>query len=405
VGHFAGVVNALARAGIRVDVFAPEAPPMVDASVRTHVMPAAAVPAYPYELNYYRYHRRVVRDALPVLAGLGPDALYHRLSLGCWAGASLARRLKIPLIVEYNGSEVWVSRNWGRRLRFEKLAEMGESIGLRAAEIVTVVSEPLADEVHARGVPRDRIVVHPNGVDTTLFDPARFSEADRDRIRRETGIPCEALLCTFVGTFGRWHGVEVLASAIRTLAADAAWVEHHHAHFLLIGDGAMMPLARRELGALTSLVTFAGLRPQHETPAWLAASDILLSPHVPNPDGSRFFGSPTKLFEYMAMARPIVASALEQIADVLQPAYRASDLPIGPSQEAPGARVAVVTTPGSAEEFVAAVRFLADRPDVRAVLGTNARRLALDRYTWDANVEALLAQCERLSGRQDAQRT
>ena len=47
------------------------------------------------------------------------------------------------------------------------------------------------------------------------------------------------------------------------------------------------------------------------------ACDILLSPHVPMSDGSEFFGSPTKLFEYMAMGKAIVASRLGQIADVL----------------------------------------------------------------------------------------
>ena len=50
----------------------------------------------------------------------------------------------------------------------------------------------------------------------------------------------------------------------------------------------------------------------------LAACDVLASPHMGNPDGTRFFGSPTKLFEYMAMGRAIVASDLEQIGEVLE---------------------------------------------------------------------------------------
>jgi glycosyltransferase involved in cell wall biosynthesis len=303
----------------------------------------------------------------------------------------------VPVIVEYNGSEVWVSRHWGRRLRFERLASTAEAVALRCADLVTVVSDPLADEVRAHGVPDARILVHPNGVDTDLFDPARFGDGDCIELRRRAGIAADATVCTFVGTFGRWHGVEVLAAAIRALYADREWMARHRVHFLLIGDGAMMPLARRELGALTGAVTFAGLRPQAETPGWLAASDILLSPHVPNADGSRFFGSPTKLFEYMAMARPIVASALEQIADVLTPAFAASALPEAGAPVEVGDRLAVVTTPGRVDEFIAGVRFLVDRPDVRAGLGVNARRAAQTRYTWDANVGAMLERCRQLA--------
>ena len=64
-------------------------------------------------------------------------------------------------------------------------------------------------------------------------------------------------------------------------------------------------------------VIFAGLIPQLETPEYLAASDILVSPQIPNPDGTPFFGSPTKLFEYMAMGKAIVASSLDQMSYLL----------------------------------------------------------------------------------------
>ena len=53
-------------------------------------------------------------------------------------------------------------------------------------------------------------------------------------------------------------------------------------------------------------------------PALLDACDILVSPHVPLDARRGFFGSPTKLFEYMAMGKGIVASRLGQIGEVLQ---------------------------------------------------------------------------------------
>src|SRR5262249_1478104 len=144
---------------------------------------------------------------------------------------------------------------------------------------------------------------------------------ERRRVREALGIPLEAELLTFVGTFGRWHGTDVLAAVIRRLIdEDRPWLAEHRAHFLFVGDGALGPAVRSTLGPDLGapFAPLAGLRPQGETPAILAASDILLSPHVPNPDGTPFFGSPTKLFEYMAMAKLIVASDLDQIGWVLK---------------------------------------------------------------------------------------
>src|SRR5205807_5254955 len=65
-------------------------------------------------------------------------------------------------------------------------------------------------------------------------------------------------------------------------------------------------------------VSLPGLVPYTDMPAYLAACDVLVSPHGRQADGGEFFGSPTKLFEYMAAGRPIVASAVGQIAEVLR---------------------------------------------------------------------------------------
>ncbi len=134
-------------------------------------------------------------------------------------------------------------------------------------------------------------------------------------MRGRYGIPADAVLVTFIGTFGQWHGVEVLA---RTIRREAEWARTTGVRFLLVGDGLKMAEVRAELEGLRDVAVLAGLVPQDDVPLYLAASDVLVSPHVPNADGSPFFGSPTKLFEYMAAGKAIVASDLDQIGDVLR---------------------------------------------------------------------------------------
>ena len=101
----------------------------------------------------------------------------------------------------------------------------------------------------------------------------------------------------------------------------------------------------------------------------LDACDVLASPHVPLPGGEEFFGSPTKLFEYMAAARPIVASRLGQIGDVLE-----------------DGRTALLVAPGSVEELGQAIlRLLRDR-ELRDRLAHGARQAAITHHSWDRSV-------------------
>jgi glycosyltransferase involved in cell wall biosynthesis len=133
-------------------------------------------------------------------------------------------------------------------------------------------------------------------------------------------------------------------------------------------------------GGALDVCVFTGLVPQEEGPSYLAACDVLSSPHVPNADGSPFFGSPTKLFEYMAMGKAIVASNLEQIGEVLE-----------------HGRTAWLVPPGDADALADGVRRLIDDPSLRAALGGAARTEVVARYTWREHTRRTIGRLQEVA--------
>jgi glycosyltransferase involved in cell wall biosynthesis len=392
VGHISGVVNAYLNDGYSVDFVSAGGALMVRPEAKySRLMPAKNF-GLPWEYNYYRFHYDVVRQ----LRGFEKSNLgfvYQRLSIANFSGVILSRKMRIPLILEYNGSEAWIARNWGRPLHQQELAERIEQVNLRHAHLIVTISDVLRDELLSRGVPANRIVTYPNCVEPEMFDPALFSSDDRIALRRRHGIAADSVVITFVGTFGQWHGADILARAIRLLIDKSGdWLIRNKVHFLLVGDGLKMADVKRIIGADANgpFVTLTGLVPQEEAPSYLAASDILASPHVSNADGSKFFGSPTKLFEYMAMGKAIVASDLDQIGQILENSVRL-DVAEDCSKVAMLQRVAMLVKPGDADQLVEAITLLVEKPEVRDVLGQNARELALSKYTWRQHVAEIMA--------------
>ena len=293
-----------------------------------------------------------------------PDFIYQRYSRFNWTGVEASLRTRRPLFLEYNGSEVWMARHWGR-IRLADLLERCERLNLAAAARVFVVAEVERNNLVKAGVASDKIVVNPNGVDVEKFRPNVGGAA----VRHELGLAEDEMLAGFVGTFGPWHGVRTLAEAI-TLMPVACGVR-----FLLVGAGMLRDEAERVIreAGKEKQVIFTGQVDHERVPALLDACDILLSPHVPLADGSEFFGSPTKLFEYMAMGKAIVASRLGQIGDVLS------------DQE-----TALLTEPGNARQLADAILQLSGSPELRHRLGAAARQAAIDEHTWKRNAGRVL---------------
>jgi len=373
VAHTAGVLGGFAAAGLGVTYFgAADFPPARRLGARVVVVPPEQIRLRNFpDLPFVAYSRDFTRRCLAVLEDEPPAFFYQRYSLLNDSGAAAARRLGRPLVLEYNGSEVWIARHWSTPLMFEGLAARIEAANLHAADLVVVVSRALRDEVVSRGISVERVLVNPNAVDPAVYHPG----IDDGPVRRRLGLDGK-LVIGFVGTFGPWHGAEVLARAVKEVAQRLPT-----AHFLFVGDGSGMPKVRGILAedGVLERVTLTGLVPQAEAPTYLAACDILASPHVPNPDGSPFFGSPTKLFEYMAMGKGIVASDLDQIGEIL-------------THE----KTAWLVRPGDVDALSEGILRLAEGAALRERLGAAARAEAIRHHTWTAHVARLLLRMREL---------
>jgi glycosyltransferase involved in cell wall biosynthesis len=360
VAHIAGVVNELGRFTGPVTVLTSDDIPTLKPEVDVHHVP-------PLESfwNFRELPTFLMNDAFD-RASAGaitrrPAFVYQRYSLNNYAGLRIARRHGVPFVLEYNGSEIWMGRHWGRALKYEALSRRIEQLNLSSADLIVVVSRAMRDGVVERGIDPESVFINPNGVDPERYRP----DVDGGSIRERYGLRGMTVV-GFIGTFGPWHGAEALARAFAKFVNEDP-VRTSTVRLFMIGDGATMPAVRRILidgGALDRTV-FTGLVPQEEGPAYLAACDLLSSPHVPNPDGSPFFGSPTKLFEYMAMGRAIIASDLDQIGEVLD-----------------HGRTAWLVEPGDVDALTDGLRRLIDDPPLRRALGAAAQHEAVTRYTW-----------------------
>ncbi|MCU1385402.1 MAG: methyltransferase protein [Acidobacteria bacterium] len=325
-----------------------------------------------------------VRMLRPAFEAMPPAYIYERLCLGNYAGALLSRSLQIPYMVEYNGSEISMRRSFdGVGYVYEEEYIKAEEFAFKQATMISVISEEVRGALIARRVDPAKILVNPNGADLQDYAPA--VEGEKARVRAECGLDPGAAVIGFTGTFGGWHGVDVLAAAIPEICRRVP-----DACFLLIGDGNYKHLVDTQVVAqgLEDRVRRVGRVPQSDGARLLKACDIFVSPHSSHMVDSRFFGSPTKIFEYMAMGGAIVASDLEQIGEALSPALTASDLS-APLPPVVTDQRAVLCVPGDVGDFVEAVVGLLAHRGIWRALGRNSRAAVEQHYSWTGHVANL----------------
>jgi len=362
--HINGFINAVKAEGAKARVISNDQ----IAGLNDVRLPLTLVPLEATGLTRSAFDLRnnliFTSGALATIRDAPPDFIYQRYSRFTWAGVAASLLFERPLFLEYNGSEVWVGKYWDEAGMFD-LLERFEKLNLRAAARIFVVSEVERNNLLRAGVPEDKIVVNANGVDIDRFRPGIGGKD----IRAELGISVDEPLVGFVGTFGPWHGVLELAKVIAMIPRSVP------VKFLLVGAGKLkneMEQTIREAG-FEDRVIFTGSVAHDRVPVLLDACDILVAPHIPLADGSDFFGSPTKLFEYMAMGKGIVASRLGQIGDVLN-----------------HEETALLVEPGNVNELAEAMERLINSQELRERLGHNARRIAIEKFTWRHNARRVL---------------
>jgi len=372
--HFRGIVKGFSKLGYGIHYIGSG-----DIQVQGLKFPKMIIP-YPLKFNlpeipdvYYNW--RFIPKAYKIIKKNSPLFIYQRHSIFNVCGAVLSQLTGIHLTLEYNGSEPWVRQKWGGLLIFKRLCYFFENLSLKRADLISVVSESIKEELLKRNIPEEKILMNYNGVDPEEFDPG----IDGSVIKKKLNLDNEIVIGA-VSTFGVWHGTHILAQSVKQII-DEIQNTKYKIHFLFIGDGVERSQCERIIqeSRMEKYVTFTGTVPYTKISQYLAACDILVSPHVPNSDSTSFFGSPTKLFEYMAVGKGIVASDLDQIGKVLE-----------------HKRTAWLVKPGDINDLVSGIIELIENKQLREELGRNAHQEVVRKYTWEQNVKRILDEYKKL---------
>jgi len=214
----------------------------------------------------------------------------------------------------------------------------------------------------------EKIVVVSNGANTSLFKPLE-QEACRREVGLDPGIPC---VC-FVGNLAPWQGIEYLVKAAPSILSRSP-----DCRFLIVGDGVMKnELLRlcRELGVKDSFI-FTGVIAYDRVPLYINASDACTAPFI-FARNAKIGLSPLKLYEYMACGKPVVASNISGVSNVL---------------EASGGGISVL--PENPDALAEGILKLLEDPDLRTKLGSKGLSYVTENYSWYSVVKKVNEVCK-----------
>ncbi len=312
------MVDALQRAGVQIELVHP----------RRANLPAVAGldPVALYGLRMRPRLRAAATLDLVKLVTIDVRALNRRtLAAAAFALQMATFAASAALHVRRRGAAIIYGRDWpvlgvaaavrpSARTFWEahdlpggRLARAGLRALLPRLAGVVAISEGLACDLAALGLPRERVLVAPDAVDLSRFGALPSKAAARARL----GLPAEERMVVYTGHLYAWKGAHTLALASRYLP-DGTRV-------YVVGGTPADEQAFRVFVAQERLATVrvVGYVAPAEVPVWLAAADVLALPNSARETISARYTSPLKLFEYLAAGRPIVASDLPSLREVL----------------------------------------------------------------------------------------
>ena len=295
--------------------------------------------------------------AAEAVHALGPfDIAYERYALWSHSALATARSAGAVTVLEVNAPLIEEQARF-RSLHDEDGAMAASLRAFAAADVIVAVSSEVADYLRGFDQAIGKIHVIPNGV-----SPERFAGVAAARAQRQGPFTLG-----FVGTLKPWHGVDLLIEAFERLLARVP-----EARLLIVGDGPERErlIAQCEHLGLADRVEFTGAVDPAEVGGHLSRMDVGVAPY---PRLSDFYFSPLKVYEYLAVGMPVVASDIGQLQEIM----RDGD-------------AGILCEPGNVAAMADAFFELYRAPELRQRMGLAGQKRILSDFTWQSVASRVL---------------
>lgn len=230
----------------------------------------------------------------------------------------------------------------------------------RKAKALIVLTSFIKEQLISWGVEKEKILIAGDAVDLKEFS----IDISKEEARKKLSLPLDKKIILYTGSFftHSWKGVDVLLESSLSLSDD---------YLVVFVGGNEKEIERVKREYSRSNLCFIGQKPHKEIPYYLKAADVLVLPNKKGDDHSEKFTSPLKLFEYMAAERPIIASGLPSIREILND------------------NNALLVEPNDSEALAGGIKKILQDRDLsdRLVKQVSADIL---RYTWQSRAQKIL---------------